>query len=98
MAKFMQSRRKMLIAAGEAIAVGALGYFGLKYFLSSDKEDRGGPKLKVVFVLAPDGLGTANGGPGLWHPIINSSPNDSQDFTLRAISNELAAYKRSRCI
>lgn len=93
MAKFMQSRRKMLIAAGEAVALGALGYFGLKYFLSSDKEGRAGPKLKVVFLLAPDGLGTADWGPGLWHPIINNNPNDSQDFTLRAISNELAAYK-----
>lgn len=100
MAKFMQSRRKMLIAAGEAVAVGALGYFGLKHFLSSDKEGKSGPKLKVVFLIATDGLGVdpvpdwqGSGYPGgLWHPEVNGVV-DAQNFTLRQASNELARYK-----
>lgn len=94
MAKFMQSRRKMLIAAGEVAAVGALGYFGLKHFLSSDKDGKAGPKLKVVFLVAPDGMGddTVPGYTGgLWRPAVDR--DDTQTFTLRPASSELEPYK-----
>lgn len=93
MAKFMQSRRKMLIAAGEVAAVGVLGYFGLKHFLSSEKDERSGAKLKVVFMIAPDGLGVERWTQGLWHPTVSGGGDDSQNFTLKAISGELEAYK-----
>lgn len=92
----LKSRRRFLAGLAVASVYGPLTQFGLaRMALAGQAEES---RLKVVFVVVPDGLavdsfqgGNFGDGRGLWHPTAQGM--DTTAFTLNEVSAELAAYR-----
>lgn len=77
---------KSLLVGGAALPFSQVGLTRLAH--AAD------PKLKVVFAVIPDGFGVDSYGGydnGLWFPSVDA--NDTENFTLNAMSEKIAAYK-----
>ncbi|MDZ5434186.1 DUF1552 domain-containing protein [Pseudomonas fluorescens] len=92
----LKSRRRFLAALAAAGVYGPLTQFGLARMALAGQTQQ--PKLKVLFVVVPDGLATDSyqGGPfgdgrGLWHP--DAQGVDTTAFTLKDVSKELEIYR-----
>ncbi|POA20245.1 Tat pathway signal protein [Pseudomonas sp. FW300-N1A1] len=92
----LKSRRRFLAGLAAASVFGPLTPFGLARMALAGQSQQA--KLKVVFVVVPDGLAvdsyTSYGfgdGLGLWYPQAQNS--DTTAFTLNEVSAELAAYR-----
>lgn len=92
----LKSRRRFLAGLAAASVYGPLTQFGLARMALAGQSQQA--KLKIVFVVVPDGLavdsytgGGFGDGRGLWHPQVQSS--DTTAFTLNEVSAELAAYR-----
>lgn len=95
----LASRRRFLTGLAASGVLLPLSSGGLvRMALAGEKE---APKLKVVFVIVPDGTGTDSyncqlgdgDGLGIWHPTVTGGATDTSDFVLRPVSEELAAYR-----
>ncbi|MCX2685543.1 DUF1552 domain-containing protein [Pseudomonas sp. DCB_AW] len=89
----LKSRRRFLMQLAAAGAYAPLSGCGLaQYLLHGTKEQ---PHLKVVFFIIPDGLAVDSYAgvysDGLWFP--RSRSDDTADFELNAVSQELADYR-----
>ena len=92
----LKSRRRFLQGLAAVSVYGSLSPFGLSRMALAGQTEQA--KLKVVFVVVPDGLavdsytgGGFGDGRGLWHPTAQDV--DTSAFTLNEISAELAAYR-----
>ena len=93
----LKSRRRFLAGLVAAGVYGPLTQFGLARMALAGQTQEA--RLKVVFVVVPDGLAVDSfqggenfgDGRGLWHPV--SSEMDTTAFTLNEVSSELAAYR-----
>ena len=92
----LKSRRRFLAGLAAAGVYGPLTQFGLARMALAGQTQQA--KLKVVFVVLPDGLavdsfqgGGFGDGRGLWHPQTQST--DTTVFELNEVSRELAAYR-----
>jgi hypothetical protein len=92
----LKSRRRFLAGLAAAGFYGPLTQFGLARMALAGQAQEA--RLKVVFVVVPDGLavdsytgGGFGDGRGLWHP--NTLDMDTTAFTLNEVSSELAAYR-----
>ncbi|ATP48177.1 DUF1552 domain-containing protein [Pseudomonas sp. ITEM 17296] len=89
----LKSRRRFLMqlaAAGTLLPLSSSGF--AQFLLQGERQV---PRLKVVFFIVPDGLAvdsySGGYGDGLWFPRAVS--DDSTNFELNAVSQELAAYR-----
>ena len=84
------SRRSFLKSLAGASAITPLSMVGMsRLAFAADN-----PKLKVVFAVIPDGFAVDTYGGydgGLWFP--RATEKDTSNFTLRPMSEKLAAYK-----
>ena len=92
----LKSRRRFLAGLAAAGVYGPLTQFGLARMALAGQTQQA--KLKVVFVVLPDGLavdsfqgGGFGDGRGLWHPQTQSM--DTGVFELNEVSRELAAWR-----
>lgn len=92
----LKSRRRFLAGLAAAGVYGPLTQFGLARMALAGQTQQA--KLKVVFVVLPDGLavdsfkgGAFGDGRGLWHPLTQGT--DTTEFELNEVSRELAAYR-----
>ena len=92
----LKSRRRFLAGLAAAGFYGPLTQFGLARMALAGQSQQA--RLKVVFVVVPDGLavdsysgGGFGDGRGLWHP--KAAGMDTADFILNDISAELDAYR-----
>jgi hypothetical protein len=92
----LKSRRRFLAGLAAAGVYGPLTQFGLARMALAGQTQQ--PKLKVLFVVVPDGLATDSyrggafgDGLGLWHP--DAQGTDTTAFTLKDVSKELEAYR-----
>lgn len=92
----LKSRRRFLAGLAAASVFGPLTQFGLARMALAGQSQQA--RLKVVFVVVPDGLavdsfngGGFGDGRGLWHPTAQGT--DTTAFTLNEVSSELAAYR-----
>ncbi|MGE8390767.1 MAG: DUF1552 domain-containing protein [Pseudomonas sp.] len=92
----LKSRRRFLMQLAAAGTLLPLGGCGLAQFLLQGQRQE--PRLKVVFFIVPDGLavdaysGPEHNGKGLWFP--QAASDDTADFQLNVVSEELAAYRQ----
>lgn len=92
----LKSRRRFLQGLAAVSVCGSLSPFGLSRMALAGQTEQA--KLKVVFVVVPDGLavdsytgGDFGDGRGLWHPTAQEL--DTSAFTLNPVSAELSAYR-----
>lgn len=92
----LKSRRRFLAGLAAAGVYGPLTQFGLARMALAGQTQQA--KLKVVFVVLPDGLavdslqgGGFGDGRGLWHPLTQNT--DTTVFELNEVSRELAAWR-----
>jgi len=92
----LKSRRRFLMqlaAAGALLPLSSSGF--AQYLLQGQRQE---PRLKVVFFIVPDGLavdsysGPEHNGNGIWFP--QAASEDTADFELNLVSQELAAYRQ----
>jgi len=92
----LKSRRRFLMQLAAAGTLVPLSGSGLAQFLLQGQRQE--PRLKVVFFIVPDGLavdaysGPEHNGKGLWFP--QAASDDTADFQLNVVSEELAAYRQ----
>jgi len=92
----LKSRRRFLMHLAAAGTLVPLSGSGLAQFLLQGQRQE--PRLKVVFFIVPDGLavdaysGPEHNGKGLWFP--QAASDDTADFQLNVVSEELAAYRQ----
>ena len=92
----LKSRRRFLMQLAAAGTMLPLSSSGLAQYLLQGQ--RQAPRLKVVFFIVPDGLavdaysGPEHNGKGLWFP--QAASDDTADFELNVVSQELAAYRQ----
>ncbi|SDU96930.1 DUF1552 domain-containing protein [Pseudomonas mucidolens] len=92
----LKSRRRFLAALVAAGVYGPLTQFGLTRMALAGQTQEA--KLKIVFVVVPDGLavdsyqgGGFGDGRGLWYPEADGA--DTTQFQLNEVSAELQAYR-----
>lgn len=92
---FLKSRRRFLLQMATAGALLPLSSSGFAQYLLQGQQQE--PRLKVVFFIIPDGLavdaysGNEHNGNGLWFPKVQG--DDTADFELNEVSQELADYR-----
>jgi len=92
----LKSRRRFLMQLAAAGTLLPFSGSGLAQFLLLGQRQE--PRLKVVFFIVPDGLavdaysGPEHNGKGLWFP--QAASDDTADFQLNVVSEELAAYRQ----
>jgi len=92
----LKSRRRFLMQLAAAGTLLPFSGSGLAQFLLQGQRQE--PRLKVVFFIVPDGLavdaysGPEHNGKGLWFP--QAASDDTADFQLNVVSEELAAYRQ----